>query len=112
MRKELVGLREMLATMDPNSESHAEVKKIESEADLYRRTKEAEGRLKVELAKATGTELENKALRVGGSENLVGLKMAESLGGLELIILPSDGEGGTNPLDLNAMLKRFDVKGQ
>ena len=90
----------------------AEVKKIESEADLYRRTKEAEGRLKVELARATGTELENRALRVGGSENLVGLKMAESLGGLELIILPSDGEGGTNPLDLNAMLRRFDVKGQ
>ena len=94
------------------SRGAAEVKKIESEADLYRRTKEAEGRLKVELARATGTDLENRALRVGGSENLVGLKMAESLGGLELIILPSDGEGGTNPLDLNAMLKRFDVKGQ
>lgn len=35
MRKELVGLREMLATMDPMSESHAKVKKIEAEmADL------------------------------------------------------------------------------
>jgi regulator of protease activity HflC (stomatin/prohibitin superfamily) len=90
----------------------AEVKKIESEADLYRRTKEAEGRLKVELAKAQGIELENKALRVGGSENMVGLKMAETLKGVEILILPSDGETGTNPLDLNAMLKRFDVRAQ
>jgi hypothetical protein len=38
--------------------------------------------------------------------------MAESLKGVELIILPSDGETGTNPLDLNGMLKRFDVRGQ
>ena len=94
------------------SRGAAEVKKIESEADLYRRTKEAEGRLKVELAKATGIDLENRALRVGGSENLVGLKMAEALQGVELVILPTDGEAGTNPLDLNAMLKRFDVRGQ
>lgn len=90
----------------------AEVKKIKSQADLYKRTKEAEGNLKVELARAQGTELENKALRVVGSENAVGLKMAQTLQGVELLILPSDGEGGTNPLDLNAMLKRFDVKGQ
>ena len=35
MRAELVGLREMLATMDSKSESHAEVKKIEAEmADM------------------------------------------------------------------------------
>ena len=88
----------------------AEVKKIQSEADLYKRTKEAEGKLKVELAKAQGIELENKALRVGGSENMVGLKMAETLRGVEVIVLPSDGEGGTNPLDLNAMLRRFDVR--
>ena len=94
------------------SRGAAEVKKIESEADLYRRTKEAEGRLKVELAKATGIDLENRALRVGGSENMVGLKMAEALQGVEMVILPTDGEGGTNPLDLNAMLKRFDVRGQ
>ncbi len=90
----------------------AEVKKIESDADLYTRTKAAEGRLKVELARAQGTELENRALRVGGSENMVGLKMAESLKGVEVIVLPSDGDNGTNPLDLNSMLKRFDVRGQ
>ncbi len=88
----------------------AEVRKLESEADLYRRTKEAEGKLKVELAKAQGTDLENKALKGAGSENMVGLKMAEALQGVEVIVLPSDGDGATNPLDLNTMLKRFDVR--
>ena len=43
---------------------------------------------------------------------MVGLKMAETLRGVEIVVLPSDGEGGTNPLDLNAMLKRFDVRGE
>lgn len=89
----------------------AEVQKLTSEADLYRRTKAAEGDLKVKLAKAQGTDLENRALRGAGSENMVGLRMADALKGVEIIILPSDGEGGTNPLDLNAALRRFDVKG-
>lgn len=100
------------AVKTEQARGEAEVKKIESEADLYRRTKDSEGKLKVELARAQGIELENRALRVGGSENMVGLKMAESLRGVELIVLPSDGADGTNPLDLNAMLKRFDVRGQ
>lgn len=90
----------------------AEVEKLRSEADLYSRTKAAEGNLSVRLAKAQGTELENKALRGVGSENLVGLKMAEVLDGVDVIVIPSDGETGTNPLDLNQLLKRFDVRGE
>ena len=86
--------------------------KLESEADLYTRTKAAEGELVVRLAEAQGTQLENNALRGLGSENMVGLKMAEALQGrARSSSLPSDGEGGTNPLDLNQMLQRFDVKG-
>jgi len=88
----------------------AEVKKLEAQADLYRRTKAADGDLLVKLAEAQGTELENEALRAAGAENLVGLRMAEALKGTELIVLPSDGDTGVNPLDLRAMLKRFDVK--
>lgn len=91
---------------------NAEVQKLMSEAELYRRTKAADGELVFRLAKAQGTELENKALRGLGSENMVGLKMAETLKGLDVIVLPSDGESGTNPLDLNQMLRRFDVRGQ
>lgn len=89
----------------------AEVAKLRSEAELYRRTKAAEGDLTVKLAKAKGIELENAALRGAGSENMVGLKMADVLGGTQVIVVPTDGEGGVNPLDLNAALKRFDVKG-
>lgn len=88
----------------------AEVKKLDSEADLYRRRKAAEGDLLVQLAVAQGTELENQALRGVGSENTVGLKMAEALKGTRLIVLPTDGEGAMNPLDLKTLLKRFDVK--
>jgi regulator of protease activity HflC (stomatin/prohibitin superfamily) len=88
----------------------AEVKKLDSEADLYRRRKAAEGNLLVQLAVAQGTELENQALRGVGSENTVGLKMAEALKGTRLIVLPTDGEGAMNPLDLKTLLKRFDVR--
>ncbi len=88
----------------------AEVKKLEAEADLYRRKKAADGDLLVKLAEAQGTELENQALRGVGSENMVGLRMAEALRGTRVIVLPSDGEGGMNPLDLRTLLRRFDVK--
>jgi regulator of protease activity HflC (stomatin/prohibitin superfamily) len=88
----------------------AEVKKLEADADLYRRKKAADGDLLVKLAEAQGIELENQALRGVGSENMVGLRMADALRGTQIIVLPSDGEGGMNPLDLRTLLKRFDVK--
>jgi len=88
----------------------AEVKKLEAQADLYRRTKAAEGGLLVKLAEAQGTELENQALRGVGSENMVGLRMADALKGTRVIVLSTDGEGGMNPLDLKTLLRRFDVK--
>src|SRR5207253_1805423 len=88
----------------------AEVKKLEADADLYRRKKAADGDLLVKLAEAQGTELENQALRGVGSENMVGLRMAEALKGTQVIVLPTDGEGAMNPLDLRTLLKRFDVR--
>ncbi len=98
------------AVLVETARGDAEVKKLEAQADLYRRTKAADGDLLVKLAEAQGTQLENEALRSAGSENLVGLRMADALKGTELIVLPSDGDNGTNPIDLRAMLKRFDVK--
>jgi regulator of protease activity HflC (stomatin/prohibitin superfamily) len=92
------------------SRGEAEVKKLRAEADLYRRKKAAEGRLLVELAEARGTQLENAALQGAGSENLVGLKMAEVLRGVRVLVLPSDGKEGTNPLDLASLLRRFEVR--
>lgn len=87
-----------------------EKKKLEAEADLYTRKRHAAGELAVQLAEAEGTRLENSALQGVGAENLVGLKMADVLKGTRIIIVPTDGESGTNPLDLKSALKRFDVK--
>jgi regulator of protease activity HflC (stomatin/prohibitin superfamily) len=85
----------------------AEVQKLQAQADLYRRKKAAEGKLLVELAEARGTELENKALEGAGSENLVGLKMAQVLEGVKVLVLDS---AGMNPLDLQSILKKFEVR--
>lgn len=88
----------------------AEVAKLEAQADLYRRKRAAEGKLLVELAQAKGTALANTALQGAGAENLVGLKMAEVLRGLQAVVLSSDSKDGTNPLDLQNLLRKFEVK--
>lgn len=87
----------------------AEVTKIQAGADAYRRKRVADADLLVQLANAQGTELENRAYQGGGSENLVGMKMAEVLEGVETVLVPSGGKGGMNPLDLNQALRLFDV---
>ena len=47
---------------------------------------------------------------MSGPDRMVGLKMAQAYEGLDLIILPSDGAHGVNPLDLNNTLNLFDVR--
>ncbi|MFT5171002.1 MAG: regulator of protease activity HflC (stomatin/prohibitin superfamily) [Candidatus Marinamargulisbacteria bacterium] len=76
--------------------------------DLYSRKKHASADLLVSRANAYRTKLNNSALKVKGSENMVGLKMAEVFEGIDLIVLPSDGKGGLNPLDLDAVLELID----
>jgi len=41
---------------------------------------------------------------------MVGLKMAEVYRGLRLLVLPSDGAGGVNPLNLEQAMKLFEVR--
>ena len=91
-------------------EGDAYVIRRNAERDLYSRTKRAEGDLLMKLAEAQAANLNNTALRGAGSENMVGLKMADVLKGLDVIILPSDGPDGVNPLDLNKNLELFSVK--
>lgn len=81
-----------------------------AEKDLYVRKIKAESNLLVRLAEAQRVRLKNDSLKGMGSERMVGLKMAEAYQGLELIVLPSDGAHGVNPLDLNNTLKLFDVR--
>jgi len=48
----------------------------------------------VKLAEAQGTELENQALRGAGSENMVGLRMADALRGTRVIVLRPTAKAG------------------
>jgi regulator of protease activity HflC (stomatin/prohibitin superfamily) len=88
----------------------AEIQKIRAQADLYTRKQAAAGKLLVELAEAKGTQLETESLEGAGSEALVGLKMAEVLKGVKVLVLPSDGKDGLNPLDLSSVLQKLEVK--
>lgn len=81
-----------------------------AEKDLYVRTKKADANLLVKLADAEKVRLKNNALKGLGAERMVGLKMADVYKGLDLIVLPSDGNAGVNPLDLDNALKLFDVR--
>ncbi|HTY22239.1 MAG TPA: SPFH domain-containing protein [Desulfomonilaceae bacterium] len=81
-----------------------------AEKDLYVRSKKAEANLLVKLAEAERERLKNEALKGIGSERMVGLKMADAYKGLDVIILPSDGPVGVNPLNLNNALQLFDVR--
>jgi regulator of protease activity HflC (stomatin/prohibitin superfamily) len=92
------------------SRGRAEVQKLNAQADLYRRKKAADGKLLVDLAEAKGTQLENQALEGAGSENLVGLRMADVMKGMKALVLSSDGKDGVNPLDLAGMLRKFEVR--
>jgi regulator of protease activity HflC (stomatin/prohibitin superfamily) len=81
-----------------------------AEKDLYVRKKKADANLMVRLAEAERVRLKNEALKGVGSERMVGLKMADAYKGLDIVILPSDGPNGINPLNLNNALQLFDVR--
>ena len=91
-------------------QGQAYVTRKTAEKDLYVRTKKADANLLVKLAEAEKVRLKNDALKGTGAERMVGLKMADVYRGLDLIVLPSDGQAGVNPLDLDNALKLFDVR--
>jgi len=88
----------------------AYVTKKRAEKDLYFRKKRAEADLLVKLAEAEKIRLKNEALKGKGAERMVGLKMANVYKGMNIVVLPSDGPSGVNPLDLDQALKLFDVR--
>lgn len=80
-----------------------------AEKDLYARSIKANANLQVKLAEADKVRLRNEALKGIGSERMVALKMADVYKGLDIVILPSDGAHGVNPLNLENTLQLFDV---
>ncbi|OGI06142.1 MAG: hypothetical protein A2Y40_02670 [Candidatus Margulisbacteria bacterium GWF2_35_9] len=85
----------------------AYVTRKNSEKDAYYRTQKASGDLLYKLAEAGKTKLINDAYISQGSKRLVGLEMAKVLNGIELIVIPSDGKNGLNPLDMDSIQKLF-----
>jgi regulator of protease activity HflC (stomatin/prohibitin superfamily) len=104
-------IQEGQATMDIKlQEGRAYITTKDAERDLYVRKQRAEADLLVKLADAKKTQLRNEALQGAGSDRMVGLKMAEIYKGIELLVLPSDGANGVNPLNLEQTMKLFEVK--
>jgi hypothetical protein len=104
-------IQEGQATLEVKlQEGRAYVTRKEAERDLYVRSKRAEADLLVKLADAKKTQLRNDALQGAGSDRMVGLRLAEVYKGLELVVLPSDGPNGVNPLDLERTMKLLELK--
>jgi regulator of protease activity HflC (stomatin/prohibitin superfamily) len=82
----------------------------DAEAELYTRRRRAEGELKVREAQAAKIKLKNEALQTQGADRYVGLEMVDIYKGLQVIILPSDGDKGLNPLNMTDNFKMFDIK--
>jgi len=92
-------------------EGNAYVVTRNAERDAYVRKRHAEADLLIKLADAEKTRLKNEALQGRGASSLVGLQLAELLSNLQMIVLPSDGEGGINPLDIDSVLRMLEVRG-
>ncbi|MBN2444218.1 MAG: SPFH domain-containing protein [Spirochaetales bacterium] len=91
-------------------EGNAYVVKRQADMDLYVRTKHAEADLLIKLAEARKTELINNAYQKRGSDKLVGIEMAKVFSGLQVIMLPSSGKNGINPLNLDEIMRMFGIR--
>ena len=85
----------------------ARAQEIDSEADRILVIKSAEGDLLIAQSEAEGRRLINQALAGRGGSIYVGLEYAKALEGLEVIVIPSSGPGGLNPLDSDALIEMF-----
>ncbi len=87
-----------------------EAKKILAEARRYYKEREAEGILALKNAEAKGKRLLSRAYAGVGGRRAVGIEMAKRLKNVEIVVLPSAGKEGLNPLDVEKMLKFMGVK--
>jgi regulator of protease activity HflC (stomatin/prohibitin superfamily) len=88
----------------------ARAQEIDAEADRILTIKKAEGNLLISQSEAKGRRLINQALSGKGGDVYVGLEYAKALQGLEVIMIPSSGEGAVNPLDADRLMRMMEVK--
>jgi regulator of protease activity HflC (stomatin/prohibitin superfamily) len=81
----------------------------QSQRELYERTRRAEGDKIRKMAEATKAEMLNEAYRGGGSEMMVGMKMAANLTNLDNILVPTGGPNAFNPLDVQSLMRLFSI---
>lgn len=101
--KALAELRAQIEVL--KQEGQNRIRTINADAQTYYRSQVATGNKEVELAKADGARWEREALEKAGASNLVGLEMAETLNGTEIIVVSTTGAAAVNPLDLDALLR-------
>jgi regulator of protease activity HflC (stomatin/prohibitin superfamily) len=80
-----------------------------SQMELYERTRRAEGDKIRKMAEARKAELLNNAYRGGGSEMMVGMKMAQNLTNLETILVPAGGADAFNPMNVESLMRLFSI---
>ncbi|MFC1850120.1 SPFH domain-containing protein [candidate division CSSED10-310 bacterium] len=90
-------------------EGKAYVTQKNAAREQYIREKNAHADLLVKLADAEKTKLKKQALTGEGAKRLVALQMADVLEGIQIIMIPSDGKQGYNPLDLKQTMDIFEV---
>jgi regulator of protease activity HflC (stomatin/prohibitin superfamily) len=86
------------------------VTRLTAQMDSYRRIKASEANRVLALAEAEKQRMMNEAYQGVGSDRLIGLEWAKVLSGLDTIILESGGPNGFNPLDVEKMMKRLQIK--
>jgi regulator of protease activity HflC (stomatin/prohibitin superfamily) len=88
------------------------VTRMTAQMDSYRRIRASEANKTMALAEAEKQRLVNEAYQGAGSDKLIGLEWAKVLSGLETIVLESGGPNGFNPLDVERMMKRLQIRAQ
>ena len=80
-----------------------------AEMQSYERIKKSEADKLNKLAEAAKSKLINEAYQGPGADRLVGMEMADILKGLETILVPAGGEKGFNPLDMESLMRSFQI---
>jgi regulator of protease activity HflC (stomatin/prohibitin superfamily) len=91
------------------AKGNAQKRKLEADAIFFENERQAQAILAEKRALAEGLTERARALGGAGGENMVKLKVAESLKGKEIIFLPAGGGMDVRTTDVNALLERYGV---